>query len=139
VVAAGKVSDAPVCSIDLFPTILDSAELAFPTDREIDGISLLAHLESASDQSLGRDELIWQFPHYRHPPGPYSIIRKGNFKLIKFWEGSSELYDLGDDLGEENDLSKSMPEKVRDLDVRLVDQLKAMNAKLPIPNPDWKG
>ncbi len=41
VVAAGKVSDAPVCSIDIFPTILDVAEVEQPADRPIDGLSLL--------------------------------------------------------------------------------------------------
>tara|TARA_R110002096_G_scaffold318022_11_gene512448 strand:- start:13095 stop:14528 length:1434 start_codon:yes stop_codon:yes gene_type:complete len=139
VVPEGKVSETPVCSIDLFPTILESAGLEAPKDREIDGLSFLAHLKSGGEQSVDRDELIWHFPHYRHAPGPYSIIRKGDFKLIKFWEGITELYNLADDLGEEHDLSASMPEKVRDLDAQLGVRLESMNAKLPIPNPNWKG
>ena len=42
-------------------------------------------------QPLERDTLVWHFPHYRHRPGPYSIIRRGPWKLIHFWEGQDEL------------------------------------------------
>jgi arylsulfatase A len=139
VIAAGKTCDQPVCSIDLFPTILDAASVPLPDDREIDGISLLPLLKSGGTDALDRDELVWHFPHYRHQPGPYSIIRKGDHKLIKFWEGVYELYDLGNDLGEENDLAATQPEKVKALEKRLAHQLEKMNAKLPVPNPDYKG
>jgi arylsulfatase A len=139
VVPAGKTSDTPVCSIDLFPTIMDAIGVALPEDRPIDGLSLLPHLKSGGTSPLGRDELLWHFPHYRHNPGPYSIIRKGDWKLIKFWSGSHELYNLADDLGEQNDLSKEMPEKASALDALLVKRLEASQAKLPRANPEFAG
>ena len=139
VVPTGKVSDEPVCSVDLFPTILEAAGQELPAGREIDGISLLAHIKSGGEAPLGREELIWHFPHYRHSPGPYSIIRQGDYKLIKFWEGIYELYNLKDDLGEEKNLADRMPEKVQALDKQLLKRLNGMGAKLPRPNPDWKG
>jgi len=137
VIPAGKVSKTPVCSIDIFPTILEATGVPLPTDRSIDGLSLLPHLKSGGSAKLGRDELLWHFPHYRHTPGPYSIIRKGNWKLIKFWAGPHELFDLSKDLGEENDLASAMPEKVKQLDALLVKQLEAGEAKLPKKNPDY--
>jgi arylsulfatase A len=137
-IPAGKVSPQPVCSIDVFPTILDAADVPLPDDRDIDGLSLLPLLKSGGTEALDRDELIWHFPHYRHDPGPYSIIRKGNHKLIKFWDGPFELYDLENDLGEENNLADAQPEKVKALEKRLTGQLEKMNAKLPVPNPDYK-
>ena len=138
IVDAGTESDAPVCSIDLFPTILEAAGMKPPSDREIDGVSLVDHLKSGGKESLGRDELIWHFPHYRHNPGPYSIIRKGDWKLIRFWEGIHELYNLKNDLGESQNLAEKMPEQVEELDARLLQRLEGMNAKLPRENPDFR-
>ena len=138
-VPAGKVSDAPVSSIDLFPTILDAAGVDLPKNRAIDGLSLQDHLLSGAKKPLGRKDLHWHFPHYRHAPGPYSIIRRDNWKLIKFWEGIYELYDLEKDLGETKNLAEAMPDKVRELDAALLARLKVDGAKLPRPNPEYKG
>lgn len=135
---AGQVSEAPVCSVDIFPTLLEVAGVPVPRDRPLDGVSLVPHLKSGGKAPLGRDELVWHFPHYRHAPGPYSILRKGDHKLIKFWEGPMELYHLGDDLGETRDLSGSQPEKVREMESRLLELLEGMKARLPRANPDYR-
>lgn len=137
-VKAGTVSEEPVCSIDLFPTILEAAGVEPPKDRDIDGLSLVNHLKAGGQESLGREDLLWHFPHYRHAPGPYSIIREGDWKLIKFWEGIHELYNLKDDLGESKNLAGEMPEKVAELDARLLARLKATEAKLPRENPNYQ-
>ncbi|MDF1811482.1 MAG: sulfatase [Verrucomicrobiales bacterium] len=133
----GKVSDTPVCSIDLFPTTLDVAGIPLRDDREIDGLSLLKHFKSGGTADLNREALFWHFPHYRHAPGPYSIIRKDNFKLIKFWEGPMELFDLDKDLSETKNLANSMPDKVQRLESTLMATLKAHGARLPRENPDF--
>lgn len=137
VIPAGKVSDVPVCSIDLFPTILEAAGAHPPEDRVIDGLSILDHLKSGGASEIARDELLWHFPHYRHAPGPYSIIRKGDHKLIKFWAGPHELFDLSKDLGEERNLAAEMPDKVRELEALLLQRLEATEARLPRRNPDF--
>lgn len=137
VIPADKTCDTPVCSIDIFPTILDAAGVPLPTDRIIDGRSLLPQLKSGGSLRLDREELLWHFPHYRHAPGPYSIIRKGHWKLIKFWGGPTELFDLSKDLGETNDLAATMPEKTKELEGLLHKRLEATEAKLPRPNPDY--
>jgi arylsulfatase A-like enzyme len=123
----------------LFPTILAAAGVDLPKNRPIDGLSLQDHLLSGGKKKLGRKDLHWHFPHYRHAPGPYSIIRRDNWKLIKFWEGIYELYDLEKDLGETKNLAESMPDKVRELDTALLKRLKADGAKLPKPNPEYSG
>lgn len=133
----GTTSDAPVCSIDVFPTVLDAVGVAPPADGTIDGLSLLPHMKSAAKTPLERDELIWHFPHYRHAPGPYSILRKGPWKLIQFDEGISELYDLQNDLSEADNLAEKEPERVQAMQERLSAILKSMDAKRPIPNPDF--
>ena len=137
-IPAGKKADFPVSSIDLFPTIMEATGTDLPKDRPIDGLSLYSHLKSGGKKTPERETLVWHFPHYRHAPGPYSIIRKGDYKLIKFWEGIYELYDLKNDLGEENNLSESKPGLVKKLDGELLARLKADGAKLPRANPEFK-
>jgi arylsulfatase A-like enzyme len=125
----------PVCSVDLFPTICGAAGVDLPKDRPIDGESILPLLTQTG--GLKRDTLIWHFPHYRgRDVVPYSIIRAGDWKLIKRYEGKPfELFNLKDDMSETTDLAEKLPEKVKALDTRLQQDLRRIDAKLPKPNP----
>lgn len=135
-VEPGGISDLPVTSVDYFPTILELAGVDLPRDRELDGVSLSEHLKSGGSEKPARADLFWHFPHYRGGVIPYSMVRSGNFKLIKRYEGPTyELYDLATDLGEEKDLSANMPLKVQELDRLLVTHLTSVGAKLPVTNP----
>ncbi|MBA7637048.1 N-acetylgalactosamine-6-O-sulfatase [subsurface metagenome] len=140
VIKPGTVSDEPVTSVDYLPTICEAAGVPLPRDRAIDGVSIVEHLKSNGAKSLDREAIFWHFPHYRGNIVPYSIIRAGDWKLIKRYEGKTfELFNLKADLSEKNDLSKKMPEKVRDLDAKLTRWLRATGAKLPRPNQDYRG
>lgn len=134
---AGSVCEAPVTSVDYFPTICEATGARLPTDRAIDGESLMPLLRQSG--SLKRDAIFWHFPHYRGNILPYSIIRAGDWKLIKRYEGKTfELFNLKNDVREERDLSEEKPDKVRELDARLTAWLKATGAKLPRENPDYR-
>ena len=146
VIKPGTVSSEPVTSVDYFPTICKAAGVPLPRDRNIDGVSLLGHLKTNGLQKLNRDALFWHFPHYRGSVVPYSIIREGNWKLIKRYDTSAssavpgkafELFNLKGDLSEENDLSDVLPSKVRQLDAKLRRWLRLTGAKLPRPNPNY--
>ena len=138
VVEPGTKSAEPITSVDYFPTILDIADVQTPQDREIDGISLLPLLQGKS--SLEREAVFWHFPHYhRYTNSPYSIVRAGDWKLLKWYDrGTFELYNLKDDISEAKDLSKEMPEKVKELNAKLETWLKSVDAKMPVPNTDYK-
>ncbi len=130
----GSVCHQPAASIDFFPTLGDTAGSELPQDRVIDGKSLIPLLTQKG--SLERDAIFWHFPHYRGGIVPYSIIRNGEWKLIKRYEGKTfELFNLKEDIGEKQDLSKSRPEKVQELDDLLQTWLKQTGAKLPIAKP----
>ncbi len=137
-IPAGKTSAEPINSIDIFPTILKAAAIPPPADRPIDGLSLLAHLRSGGKKPLNRDALFWHFPHYRHEPGPYSIIRKGSWKLIHFHEGIRELYHLGNDLGERRNLAAERSALAGALEAELKAALDGMGALQPRPNPNHR-
>ncbi len=139
VVPAGTTSDAPAISVDLLPTILEAAGAKPPAGRALDGVSLLAHARSGGKASLGREALFWHFPHYRGDVTPYSLIRDGDWKLIRRHEGPSfELFNLKEDPSEEKDLADAQPDRVKALDAKLMAHLKDVGARLPRPNPDYK-
>jgi arylsulfatase A-like enzyme len=134
VVQAASLCDEPVTSVDYFPTICEAANVNLRSNNVIDGESLLPLLKQTG--SLTRDAIYWHFPHYRGSIVPYSIIRKGDYKLIKHYEDSSfELFNLKDDISENNDLAGTMPEKVTELSAKLDEYLADTQAKLPKPPP----
>ena len=138
VVPSNQISNAPVCSIDVLPTLLSAGGVAIPSDRPIDGVNLVPHLRSGGREPLAYRPLIWHFPHYRHDPGPYSIIRRGNWKFIKFYDGENELYHLGDDIGEQRNLAAERPVLVASLESALMGELVRMDARIPRLNPDFQ-
>jgi arylsulfatase A len=140
VIPAGTTSDASAISVDFLPTILEAAGTPLPAGRAIDGVSLLAHLKSGGKVPLDREALFWHFPHYRgNDNTPYSIVRAGDWKLIRRHEGPAfELFNLKEDPSETKDLAEAQPDRVKALDALLMAHLKDVGAKLPRPNPDYK-
>ena len=137
-VKAGAVCNTPVCSINLLPTIATATGAKMP-DKTIDGLDLTPLLKQTGD--LKRKTLYWHFPHYWWGTRikPYSIIRDGDWKLIRRYEsGKRELYNLKDDLSEKTDQAAAMPKKVAELDAKLTAWLESVGAKLPKPNPEYK-
>ncbi|MCX6899617.1 MAG: sulfatase [Verrucomicrobia bacterium] len=133
VIRAASISAQPISSIDLLPTLAELAGVALPKDRPIDGVSLAAHLKSSGKRPLAPRPLYWHFPHYRAGgPAPYSIVRSGDWKLIKNWEGPKfELFNLKEDEGEQHDRAGDSGQKVKKLDALLSAHLKTVGAKLP--------
>ncbi|MFP6872860.1 MAG: sulfatase [Verrucomicrobiales bacterium] len=139
ITGAGSVSSVPVSSIDYFPTICQAAGIKPPAGVVIDGVDLMPVLNGGD--SLGREDLFWHFPHYRgRGIPPYSMVRSGNWKMLKRYDGKPyELFNLAEDIGEKDELSAKMPEKVQQLDAKLVGWLKKTGAKVPRLNPDYVG
>lgn len=135
----GEVSDVPVISNDLYPTILDLLDMEAMPYQHVDGISLATHLEGGG--AVDREALYWHYPHYNQHPSsaPVSVVRKGKWKLIEFFEtGEMELYDLGNDPGEEKNLYGEKSEVVTELSVDLMEWQKEVNAEPMLPNPQYQ-
>jgi arylsulfatase A len=140
-VRASSTSSEPLCSIDFFPTICEIAGIDIPVDLQIDGTSFLVVLKEEQTRPV-HDALMWHYPHYRDWDNtvPYSIIRKGDWKLIKWWDGELpyELYNLKSDLSETNNLALEMPGVVEDMNAELMKILAETHSKLPLENPDFR-
>ncbi|MCH7686489.1 MAG: sulfatase-like hydrolase/transferase, partial [Planctomycetes bacterium] len=133
----GSTSEAIVGPIDLYPTILEAADLEKPESHLLDGESLLPILIQTG-QLKRRAYFTW-FPHL----APAVSVRQGDWKLIRRFEPSAkhpelrELYNLKEDIGESRNLASMMTDKVRELDT-LIDQfVQDTGALYPKPNPDF--
>ena len=148
----GKISpdlscDIPVASIDFFPTFLEISGASIPEGHPVDGESLVPLF--SQNGKIIRKEIFWHFPayleNYRGMEGkwrttPAGAIRKGEWKLIEFFEdGSLELYNLEDDLGEHNNLAENNPEIKNELYQLMLDWRKVIQAPVPEElNPEYE-
>jgi arylsulfatase A-like enzyme len=137
-VKADVYCSTPVVGFDLYPTF---CELANVTKKLPDGVEggNIAPLfaRAAGTVKRPREELVFHFPHYQGDT-PLSAILLGDFKLMKWYEDNSvKLFNLANDIGEQNDLSKKMPEKASELKIKLEKYLTDVDAQLPRPNPDY--
>jgi len=129
------VDDTPVCGIDFLPTFCQATGVKPPPT---DGVSTLDLITKR--QPLAPRDLYWHYPHYSNQLGkPGGAIRQGDFKLVEMYEdGSLELYNLKNDVGERSNLVAAMPAKARELHTRLVTWRKAIpNLQMPQPNPKY--
>lgn len=143
-------SEIPITNLDFFPTILEFAGVK--AESKLDGTSLLPLLGGKESSELKSRDLHWFMPAYieakagdtecrdRHfRTRPVSVIRRGDWKLIEnFEDGSLELYNLHDDLGERTNLCEENPQK-RDELYRAIKQWQS-DVKAPIPtklNPEY--
>lgn len=140
VVKPGTTSDEPVIGIDLYPTLLEATQTKLPAKVNLDGTSLLPLLSDAG-ASLFRPAIYWHFPAYlqgytkRHGPfrtTPAGAIRMGDWKLIEYFEdGALELYNLADDIGEEQNLTKLEAKRTAEMHSMMKAWRRATNAPVP--------
>ena len=138
-VRRGEVSDAIVATHDLYPTILAVAGVQVDVEhaREMDGVNLLPLLRDAG-ATLDRAALHWHYPHYYQTTTPVSAIRRGDWKLLHYHEDDRiELYNLADDLGEQQDHAARQPQQAAELRAELEAWRQRAGAQMPSPNPEW--
>ncbi len=145
-----STSSLPVINADFFPTLLSFANAEQPK-HALDGIDLSEPLLEPKNPEP-RD-LFWHFPVYlqaHHSPTdqgqdplfrtrPGSAIRSGKWKLLHYFENDDyELYNLENDVGEQNNLAEKFPDKTRALQDKLQMWRQEINADIPTElNPDY--
>jgi arylsulfatase A-like enzyme len=130
---AGVECHTPAVSMDYYPTLLELAGMPTSPTQHQDGESLVPYLSSPT-QHVDRT-MVWHYPHYHGSTWrPGSAIRKGNWKLIEFYENEkTELYDLDKDLGEQTDLSTIFPDRAKTMLDEMHKKLDEMGAQFPKP------
>jgi arylsulfatase len=114
------------------PTLAEITGARIPDGA--DGISF-APLIVGKDQEE-HDYLYWEFPAY----GGQQALRKGKWKAVRQGLKQNptapvELYDLGKDQGEENDVSRQYPEILNEMR-QLMQEARKPSAYFPFPALD---
>ncbi|WP_226702696.1 sulfatase [Microbulbifer elongatus] len=105
-VPAGVDYDFPVSTLDLLPTFYEAAggnEYA----SKIDGVNLLPYL-TGENTDRPHQKMYWK-------KETRAVIRDGDWKLIRHADRPAELYDLSQDIGEQNNLAGKEPERVEQM------------------------
>ena len=101
----GTTSDEPFANYDWLPTACELAGIQPP--EGIDGISFLPAL--LGKPQPGHDYLFWSYEDKR-------AVRKGHWKAVVPGRNRPlELYDLSEDIGEQNNLAARHPELVEEM------------------------
>jgi arylsulfatase A-like enzyme len=151
VIKAGSRCSVPTTSVDYMPTFAELAGGTLPTTQPVDGKSLVPLIKG--EEALTDRSIFWHFPLYL--PGnvipvygtdtlywravPSSMIVKGQWKLIQFYESDTiQLYNIAEDISEKQDLAKSQPEKAKALLKELQQWVSKTGAPVPkTPNKSF--
>ncbi len=139
VVKPGATCDIPAIHVDLYPTLLEIAGGAPPSNYVLDGESLVPLMRGTG--SLEREAIYQHFPGYLGSgPGkwrttPVGLIQIEDWKLMEFYEDRHvELYHLRDDIGETKNLAEKMPERTRQMREKLAAWRQQIQAPMPTPH-----
>lgn len=157
-IEADMIQDRPVVGYDLLPTFVELAGGSVG-NASIDGVSIADTLLTGQSDPSERDpserDLLWHFPYYHPEKGyadaketigvndfrvsktrPQSAMRRGPFKVLWFAEEDRvELYDLRDDIAEQNDLAKDHPRMAAQYKSRLKKLLRDRRARMAVAPP----
>ena len=121
----GGYGNEPVISYDIFATVLDFAAPGFALPKGTEGGSwkpVLSGIAGKVKRPIDRF-VFHQAVEIEHPQ---SAIRKGDFKLLYYWDTrEAMLFDLTQDLGEEHNIAKEKPEVAAQLQKELKDHIRA--------------
>ncbi len=142
VVKADTRSDVLTDTCDIYPTILDMLSIEPTAGQQFDGLSIVPVLKG---EPLARDAIFTYFPH--NPPvadwmPPSVSVHRGDWKLVRLFAcGDSggdrwKLFNLRDDIGEQNDLVAMYPDLVMELDGLIKAYL--ADAVVPAANPRFE-
>ena len=139
----GSRSDTRIQSTDLYPTILRMLNVERPKDHVIDGVDFAKALRG---EEMDRGPMFTLVPGHGNTPQwlpPSMSVHHDDWKLIRTFhygeDGKHEyrLYNLRDDIGENNNLAAVHPEKVKELDKLIEDYIAAVDVVVPLPNPKF--
>lgn len=152
----GSTCDIPITGVDILPSFAELAGAKLPENQAADGISW-APLLGNNTQKHEERAIFWHYPLYLAGSNynkvlpihgtktpywratPCSVIRKGDWKLLQFFEDDSvQLYNLKTDPGETSDLAMTNKDKANALLAELKQWQKDTNAIIPsTPNPQF--
>ncbi len=124
-IEAGSQSTHVSAFYDLMPTICDLAGVQ--ATKDIDGISFKSELLGQEQEP--HEFLYWEFPSYNGQ----QAVRMGQWKGVRkdIFDGNMhvELYDLDNDLAEQNDLADQHPDIVKRIEQLMIQEHEPAKSK----------
>lgn len=114
-IPAGTQSDQLAITLDVFPTVVGITGIKDSGIPRLDGVDLSQLLsnpnQSGTDPTLRERKLFWGHARQR-------AMRDGHWKLVANAKGlrqAPQLFNLKNDVSEQNDLSNSQPDRVQSM------------------------
>ncbi len=139
----GSRSDVRIQANDLYPTILRMLDVEAPKTHVMDGVDFAKALRG---EDFDRGPMFTHVPGHGNTPQwlpPSTSVHHGDWKMIRTYhygkagEHQYRLYNLREDIGENNNLAAAHPEKVKEMDQLIEDYIAEANVVVPKPNPNF--
>lgn len=121
-VPAGVTNEQFLSSLEILPSLAQASGVSLPKGLILDGFDWWPVIRD--ERKSPRREMFWQ---RKETVG----VRVGKWKWVDMGEQGSGLFDLEQDVGEQNDLSNKRPEVLEELMLRYANWLKAMESAEP--------
>jgi len=117
-IEAGTTCDLITTQCDVMPTVADlgGAEIT----KVMDGISIAPTLSGKPEKQTDRKYIYFEF----YETGPQQSVRMGKWKAYRRdgTKGTLELYDLSNDISEQNDLAAEHPDIVKEMEQIMINE-----------------
>ena len=97
ITSPNSVTNVPVQSIDLYPTLVEIASGRTHNNEDIQGVSLMPLLKG---REIDKRNLYF----FRSYEDQYAAVISGDWKLVKYHSGKFQLFNVTEDISEQNDL-----------------------------------
>ncbi len=112
-VPANTRYDKPVISLDIFSTAIANISGTTPPTKKLDGVDLVPYL-IGRQKGTPHDQLFWrQFDKQN-----FAVVNGDGQKLFVDKDGKVSLYDLNNDVAEQNDKAVVSEKKAKELDAK---------------------
>ncbi|MBK3520006.1 sulfatase-like hydrolase/transferase [Carboxylicivirga marina] len=127
---AGSVYNHPVSSLDLTPTFVSMAGGEIIAEDKMDGVNLLPYVKGENTEAPHAD-MKWRFTIS-------ACMREGEWKLVRLPDRLPMLYNLKEDVSEQNNVAAQNPDRV----VRMLKELGDWDVTRPhvlfMEGPAWR-
>lgn len=107
IIKAGSTYDKPISMLDMLPTFVNAADGNASKIEGLDGVDLIPYL-TGKNTAEPHEMLFWKKENR-------GVVRKGDWKMLRFPDRPAELYNISKDISENNNLAYKYPERVREM------------------------
>ena len=96
-----------ISMLDMVPTFVNIAGGNASELKGLDGVDLMPFITNKNNNAP-HERLFWKIENR-------GVVREGDWKLLRYPDRPAELYNIAEDITENNDLALKHPEKVREM------------------------